>query len=79
MKTYISTAFPPLSPHGFLSSSCRGPFTEAVRLSDPGMHQTLHRSQLAAKARQSSFSQRPSGEGGQGNDSDVVLTCWTFS
>lgn len=58
-----------------LTSSCCGPFTEAVRLSDPGVHQTLHRSQLATEARQGSLSQRPSWEGGQGNNSilDIQL------
>lgn len=43
------------------------PFTEAVCLSDPGLHQALHRSQLATEARQGSLSQRSPGEGGQGN------------
>lgn len=42
-------------------------FTEAVCLSDPGLHQALHRSQLATETRQGSLSQRSPGEGGQGN------------
>lgn len=50
-----------------------GSFTEAVRLSDPRMHQALHRPQLVTKARQSSFSQRPSGEGGQGTSSNYIF------
>lgn len=42
-------------------------FTEAVCLSDPGLHQALHRSQLATETRQGSLRQRSPGEGGQGN------------
>lgn len=53
----------------FLASSCHCPFTEAVRLPDPRLHQTLHWSQLATEARQGSLCQRPSGEGDQGNNS----------
>ena len=62
----------------FLTPSCCGSFTEAVRLSAPRMHQALHRPQLATETRQSSFGQRPSGERGQGNDSSYILTCCTL-
>lgn len=48
-------------------------FTEAVRLSDPGLHQALHRPQLAAEAREGSLSQRPPGERGQGTNSQLVF------
>lgn len=53
----------------YLASPGHCPFTEAVRLPDPGLHQTLHWSQLATEARQGSLCQRPSGEGRQGNNS----------
>ena len=57
----------------FSPLSCCGPLTETVRLSDPRMHQALHRPQLVTKARQSSFSQRPSGQGGQGTSNKYIF------
>lgn len=63
-QKYAFTGFSPL----FLLT---GGFAEAVCLSDPRVHQTLHRPQLVTEARQSPLSQRPSGEGGQGNDSKL--------
>lgn len=58
-----------------LTASCCGffPFTEAVRLSDPGLHQALHRPQLATEARQGSLGQRPPGERGQGTNSQLIV------
>lgn len=66
---FLSSLFSLYPVSSLTRACCCGSFAEAVRLSDPRVHQALHRPQLATETRQGSLSQRASREGQQGNTS----------
>ena len=73
LLTFFVFPFPLVSVVSHVSVLWLRPSTEAVRLSDPGLHQALHRPQLATETRQGSLRQGASGEGGQGETAVVFL------